>query len=195
VITPGNVSSTGGTVLQKPDLTAADRVTTDVPGFIQFRGTSAAAPHAAAIAALLESYNATLPPHSLPLTLAQITNLLTSTALDAGTPGVDRDCGYGIVMALAAMQGAGSLAIAPFTVTAVAREGNNLRITWQTLAGTTNVLQAVNGDASGGFSNNYADITSPMTITGSGRTSTNYLDVGGAISSQARFYRVRSLSP
>ncbi len=194
-ITPGNVSSTGGTVLQKPDLTAADRVTTDAPGFEFFRGTSAAAPHAAAIAALLESYNATLPPHSLPLTLTQITNLLISTALDAGTPGVDRDCGYGIVMALAAMQGAGSLAIAPFTITAVAREGNNIRVTWQTLSGTTNVLQAVNGDAGNGFSNNYADITSPMVITGSGRTTTNYLDEGGAVSAQARFYRVRTPSP
>ena len=34
-----------------------------------------------------------------------------------------------------------------------------------------------------------------MTITGNGRTSTNYLDVGGAISAQARFYRVRTPSP
>ena len=35
-ITPGNFSSTGGAVRQKPDITAADGVTTDVPGFAPF---------------------------------------------------------------------------------------------------------------------------------------------------------------
>ena len=52
-ITPGNFSSTGGRVLQKPDVTAADGVRTSTPGFADFHGTSAAAPHAAAIAALM----------------------------------------------------------------------------------------------------------------------------------------------
>ena len=57
--TPGNVSSTGGVLLQKPDLTAADGVSvTGVGGFASpFFGTSAAAPHAAAIAALVKSAN------------------------------------------------------------------------------------------------------------------------------------------
>ena len=55
-ITPGNFSSTGGQVLQKPDLTAADGVAvTGAGGFPRpFFGTSAAAPHAAAIAALVQ---------------------------------------------------------------------------------------------------------------------------------------------
>ena len=52
-ITPGNFSSTGGFLLQKPDVTAADRVSTATPEFETFPGTSAAAPHAAAIAALM----------------------------------------------------------------------------------------------------------------------------------------------
>ena len=52
-ITPGNFSSTGGQLLQKPDITAADGVTTTTPGFLTFFGTSAAAPHAGALAALL----------------------------------------------------------------------------------------------------------------------------------------------
>ena len=52
-ITAGNFSSTGGELLQKPDLTAATCVTTTTPGFSTFCGTSAAAPHAAAIAALM----------------------------------------------------------------------------------------------------------------------------------------------
>ena len=56
-ITPGNVlfGSNGGRLLQKPDITAADCVVTTTPGFSPFCGTSAAAPHAAAIAALLKS--------------------------------------------------------------------------------------------------------------------------------------------
>src|SRR5262249_15129768 len=51
--TPGNFTSTGGLVLQKPDFTAADGVAvTGAGGFgTPFFGTSAAAPHAAAIGA------------------------------------------------------------------------------------------------------------------------------------------------
>jgi hypothetical protein len=63
-ITPGNVSSTGGTLRQKPDITAADGVAvTGVGGFPNpFYGTSAAAPHAGAIAALVKSANPSLTP-------------------------------------------------------------------------------------------------------------------------------------
>jgi subtilisin family serine protease len=53
----GNYKSTGGVVRQKPDLTAADGVQTATPGFNTFYGTSAAAPHAAAIAALVREAN------------------------------------------------------------------------------------------------------------------------------------------
>lgn len=98
-LTPGNFSSTGGQVLNKPDFTAADGVSTSVTGFTSFYGTSAAAPHAAAIAALLKSYNSQLTP-------AQIRTLLTSTALDIEAPGYDRVAGAGVIMALAAIQAA-----------------------------------------------------------------------------------------
>ena len=52
-ITPGNFlfATNGGQTLIKPDFAAADGVTTKTPGFSPFFGTSAAAPHAAAIAA------------------------------------------------------------------------------------------------------------------------------------------------
>jgi subtilisin-like proprotein convertase family protein len=96
-ITPGNFSATGGLLLQKPDITAADGVATSVPGFEAFFGTSAAAPHAAAIAALLHSFNDLLTP-------SEIRSAMESTALDIETLGVDRDSGAGIVMALAALQ-------------------------------------------------------------------------------------------
>jgi hypothetical protein len=84
-------------VRQKPDLAAADCVMTSSPGpFNPFCGTSAAAPHAAAIAALLKS--------AAPgLTAAQIRTALTSTALDIEEAGVDRDSGPGVVDAYAAL--------------------------------------------------------------------------------------------
>jgi hypothetical protein len=105
--TPGNVSSTGGSLRQKPDITAADGVSvTGAGGFgISFFGTSAAAPHAAAIAALLKSANPSL-------TAANIRNALQSTAIDIETAGIDRDAGYGIVMPDAALQFIGAAPLA-----------------------------------------------------------------------------------
>jgi hypothetical protein len=95
-ITPGNFSSSGGTVRPKPDLAAADCVMTSTPPFTPFCGTSAAAPHAAAIAALLKS--------AAPgLTSAQVRTALTSTALDIEAPGFDRDSGFGLIDAYAAV--------------------------------------------------------------------------------------------
>ena len=96
-ITPGNLSSTGGSVRQKPDITAADGVATATPGFNPFFGTSAAAPHAAAIAGLLLDAKPDITP-------AEIRTALTSTALDIENPGTDRDSGAGIIMADSALQ-------------------------------------------------------------------------------------------
>ena len=97
-ITPGNFlfGTNGGTTLAKPDITAADGVSAKTPGFLPFFGTSAAAPHAAAIAALVKSAR---PDY----TNVQILNAMKQTALDIRAPGVDRDAGVGIVMALDAV--------------------------------------------------------------------------------------------
>ena len=94
-ITPGNFSSTGGRVLQKPDLAAADAVSTSTPGFSPFRGTSAAAPHAAAIAALM--LEAAGGPDNV--TLTALRAAMTGASLDIEATGVDRDSGVGLVMA------------------------------------------------------------------------------------------------
>ncbi len=93
-VTPGNFLAGGGKVLQKPDLTAADGVSvTGVGGFQSpFYGTSAAAPHAAAIAALLKSARPGITP-------AEVRTALLASAIDIEAPGVDRDAGAGIIMA------------------------------------------------------------------------------------------------
>jgi photosystem II stability/assembly factor-like uncharacterized protein len=121
-ITPGNVSSSGGQVLNKPDITAADGTSvTGVGGFSNpFFGTSAAAPHAAAIAALIKSSNPGLTP-------AQIRAAMTTTAIDIEATGLDRDSGAGIVMAFEALQTAGatgSAFLAAGVVTATENPGN-----------------------------------------------------------------------
>ena len=98
-ITPGNFSSTGGFVVQKPDITAGDGVhgsSVPVAGFNPFYGTSAAAPQAAGIAALVWSKNLSQSPY-------EVRVALQATALDIMTNGVDRDSGYGIVMAYPAV--------------------------------------------------------------------------------------------
>ncbi|HJT00572.1 MAG TPA: S8 family serine peptidase [Terriglobales bacterium] len=101
-ITPGNFSSTGGLVLNKPDITAADGVSvTGVGGFgSPFYGTSASAPAAASVAALLLAAQPTLTP-------GEVRTALNSTAVDIMASGYDRDSGYGIVMALRSIQSLG----------------------------------------------------------------------------------------
>ncbi|WP_229069042.1 S8 family serine peptidase [Actinoplanes sp. DH11] len=91
-ITPGDFSSTGGTVRAKPDITAADGVNTTVAGFAPFFGTSAAAPHAAAIAALALSGNPGM-------TGDEIRAALTGTALDLAPAGYDNRTGHGVIRA------------------------------------------------------------------------------------------------
>jgi subtilisin-like proprotein convertase family protein len=100
-ITPGNLTSTGGTVRAKPDIAAADGVSTSVPGFSPFFGTSASAPHAAALAALVMGSNPGITP-------AEVRQALTSTAIDIEGPGWDRDTGFGIVMANRVLQFTGA---------------------------------------------------------------------------------------
>jgi hypothetical protein len=109
-ITPNNFlqATNGGQVLAKPDFTAADGVSVSGAGFTgigldevhsPFYGTSAAAPHAAAIAALAWSRN---PLQSAP----QVKAALLASTIDIMAPGVDRDSGAGILMADAAVANA-----------------------------------------------------------------------------------------
>jgi len=88
-------ASGGGETRRKPDLTAADGVSTTLPSFSglnPFFGTSAAAPHAAAIAGLLKSASPRAEAEKL-------RRALVNGALDIEAKGYDRDSGAGIVSA------------------------------------------------------------------------------------------------
>ncbi len=87
---PGDYSSSGGVVRAKPELCAADGVATSVDGFTRFFGTSAAAPHAAALAAL---YWSALPSSNA----SAVRTALLDRALDIEEPGPDRTTGRGLV--------------------------------------------------------------------------------------------------
>jgi len=97
---PGNFSSSGGVVRAKPDLAAADGVATSVEGFTRFFGTSAAAPHAAALAALLWSARPEWGGD-------EVRAALVASALDLEIPGPDRTTGAGVPQLVAALAAAG----------------------------------------------------------------------------------------
>ena len=80
--------------------------------------------------------------------------------------------------------------MASFRSTSIVQQGNDMRLTWRTVGGKTNVLQAANGAADGGYANNFTDI---FAVTNTVSTVTNYLDVGAATNFPARYYRVRLL--
>jgi hypothetical protein len=110
-------SSTGGTTVLgiqrlNPALVGPDGVnttlkmsSTDLDGdlYSDFFGTSAAAPHAAAVAALIMQGRKKFLLQDV-TTPSEIRSLLTSTATDMGTPGFDFTSGYGFINADAAMR-------------------------------------------------------------------------------------------
>ncbi|MGK7900477.1 MAG: Ig-like domain-containing protein [Hormoscilla sp.] len=110
----GDFSSLGGTpilfdtegnrlptpeIRNQPLFVAPDGTATTVPGFETFRGTSAAAPHAAAVAALM--LEAAGGPGSL--SPQQIYSVLSETAIDMETPGFDFASGFGLIDGSAAV--------------------------------------------------------------------------------------------
>jgi hypothetical protein len=79
----------------KIDFVAPDGVDTSVPGFQGFYGTSAAAPDAAAVAALMLQADPKLTP-------AQVTSMLEQSAVSMGLPAADE--GAGLIQAPGAVQ-------------------------------------------------------------------------------------------
>jgi len=77
-----------------------------------------------------------------------------------------------------------------FSITAISREGNDMRISWQTGGGVTNAVQATNGGPGGSYNTNFNDLAS-FIFGPSGEITNTYVDPGGATNIPSRFYRVR----
>ena len=133
------------TVRAKPDFTSIDGVSTTFfgqkfpgqdpkDGFLFF-GTSAAAPNAAAVAALLLQANPTFTP-------AQVNERLKGTARDINTPGYDVFTGAGLINAYDAIFGPQTAATAPFIETF---DSQNLSRAWE-LQGHSNGRTLVRSD-------------------------------------------------
>lgn len=110
-------ASKGGVSRAKPDLSAADGVSTTLPalsGLNPFFGTSAAAPHAGAVAALIKA--------AVPgITPAKIRTALQNGSIDIEESSTDRNSGRGVVSAFSALNKAAakpavSLALGGVTV-------------------------------------------------------------------------------
>ena len=80
----------------------------------------------------------------------------------------------------------GDCGSASFFFTKIVRSGTNMVLTWTTVGGTTNHLQA--GSSLTGT--NWTDLTGPLVISGSGSVLTNWVHVGGATNRGAVFYRL-----
>jgi hypothetical protein len=74
-----------------------------------------------------------------------------------------------------------------FRATAIAVQGNDVRVTWQ-CTGPSNFVLEASSTVTGAWSTvDYASVSSPTL------TSTNLVDFGGATNGPVRFYRVRLL--
>ena len=104
----------------KPDISAPDGANTstfypggdrsgDADSYPNFFGTSAAAPHAAAVAALMMQANPSL-------TAAQVYTIMRSTAVDAETVGFDTRTGPGLINAEAAVGAANAAGVTDWQI-------------------------------------------------------------------------------
>ncbi len=73
-----------------------------------------------------------------------------------------------------------------FRVVSATREGDDVRLTWKTHGGITNIVQAANN-----LGGNYTNISPALVMPGASDLTTNFLDAGALTNSAARYYRVR----
>jgi hypothetical protein len=110
-------------VRRKPNTTAVDGTSVTGINFVTpFFGTSASAPHAAAVAVLMKDVDPGLSP-------AGIARILRETSLERGTPGFDTTWGFGLIDAYAAAKRAGQVGKSPlFWVCLPTRRGIQLLV-------------------------------------------------------------------
>ncbi len=139
----------------QPGITAPDGVSTTVPGFASFFGTSAAAPSAAAVAALILEKVPTA-------TNQQIYNAMKATAIDMASPGFDLLTGAGLIQADAAI----AWLLTPFITLSVSTDS-------VTEDGSTNLIYTFKrtGDTSSPLTVNY-------TVSGTARLRASASDPG-----------------
>jgi subtilisin-like proprotein convertase family protein len=113
--------SGGGETRIKPDLAAADGVKTTLPsssGLNPFFGTSAAAPHAGAVAALLKSAVPTA-------AAAKIRAAMLAGAVDIAAQDTDHQSGKGIVSAMNSLSQVGAKPVVFLSLASVATSGSS----------------------------------------------------------------------
>jgi ELWxxDGT repeat protein len=74
---------------------------------------------------------------------------------------------------------------APFKITSVQNLGAGIRLTWSTVGGRTNIIQA-SDTVTGSFN----DLSDPLVVSGSGEVVTNFTVNVGTTSAPVKFYRI-----
>ena len=184
-ITPGNFLSTGGTVRQKPDFTAADGTITTVPGFEPFYGTSCAAPNAAAIGAMVLARNPTLSP-------AQVATALNASAIDIEAAGIDPTAGRGVIMADTALVGVKAAPGVAYKGLRVVSPDGNGKIDRNEVNQVFVILQNPSGSADAtGVTATLSTATPGVTVT-SGTATFPALPRGGAAAESSQPFLVQT---
>ena len=65
-------------------------------------------------------------------------------------------------------------------ITAISKQGNDIRVTWTGSGGQSNVLQSTKSAAIASYNTNFTDISPVIVLSGVGASTTNYLDPGVA---------------
>jgi hypothetical protein len=78
-----------------------------------------------------------------------------------------------------------------FRIVGLQRETNNVRITWNTVGGKSYRVQTNAPPVDGSVTDNFADLSPLISVTGIGESTTNYLQNGGLTNVPTRYYRVR----
>jgi hypothetical protein len=76
-----------------------------------------------------------------------------------------------------------------FSITSIVAAGSDVLVSWMTGIGKINALQWTAAANDGGYvTDSFADI---FTVTNTSNPTTNYLEIGAATNTPARYYRVR----
>lgn len=173
-------------VRQTLDGTAIDGVQTDIGQLgiwphNPFYGTSAAAPHAAAIAALIKQANFSLTPD-------QIANVMAATAIDIDAPGYDVNSGAGRYDALDAVYAVFTPDTPDLTDASDKGTSNTDNLTSETMPTFTGTVPA------GSYVRLFIDGVQSATVQLAAGVTTYNLKVGAALGAGTHFVSVRVAS-